>query len=350
MGGVSGRLADGTSRPPRAARVSKSTGVPPLDQGHGGAALAEAAVRVALRLTDAVGQPAYAFLDLPEGHGGEGQTERPLAAAVAEEGITRRESDPALEGAGQERRGIEPLGQLEQQREPALGLRPPHALSHAAAEGGQERVAPPRVLAVRARLVTVEEPLAAEVVDGGLDERARMDVGQLLGHLEPLDQLGRGHDPAETETREEHLGKGAEVDHLPRDIRRLERHRRPLAVEERAVKAVLDDGQAVARGHVQQPGPRRRGRGGARRGGEGGARWDGARWAGSRGAGAPAARAASPGGPPTARRPPSAPAGAARRRRGRPAWREGKTAARWPRSRRGRAACARRDRSPVACR
>src|SRR3990172_2301517 len=119
MGGVSGRLADGTSRPPRAARVSKSTGVPPLDQGHGGAALAGAAVRVALRLTDAVGQPAYAFLDVPEGHGGEGQTERPLAAAVAEEGIARRESDPALEGARQKRRGLEAPRQAGQKGEDA---------------------------------------------------------------------------------------------------------------------------------------------------------------------------------------------------------------------------------------
>src|SRR6266545_4926503 len=205
MGGVSGRLAEGTSRPPRATRVSKSTRALPLDQRHGGTALPDAAVRMALCLADAVSEPADALLDLPERHGGEGQAERPLAAAVAEKRVARREGDPALESARQEHRGVEPLGKLEEQREAALGLRPRHALRHASAQGGQERVAPPRVLAQRARLVAVEEPLAAEVKDGGLDERARVDVGQLLGHLETLDQLGRGHDPSEAEAREEDL-------------------------------------------------------------------------------------------------------------------------------------------------
>src|SRR5882762_7788540 len=99
MGGVSGRLVEGTSRPPRATRVSKSTPDPPLDQRHGGAALAGAAVRMPLCLADAVPEPAHAFLDLPERHRGEGQPERPFPATVAEKRVARREGDPALESA-----------------------------------------------------------------------------------------------------------------------------------------------------------------------------------------------------------------------------------------------------------
>ena len=86
---------------------------------------------------------------------------------------------------------------------------------------------------------------------------ARVDVGELLGHLEPLHQLGRRDDPAQAQSREQDLGKGAEIDHEARGIERLERRGRALAVEERAVEAVLHDGQPVPGGEVEEPAPRR---------------------------------------------------------------------------------------------
>src|SRR5207249_1967230 len=79
------------------------------------------------------------------------------------------------------------------------------------------------------------------------------------------------------------------------------------------------------------------------------ARSDCAHSAGSREAWAPGARGAARDAPRRALRPPSAPATAGRRRPGRPAWPAGRTAARWPRSRRGPGACARPDRSPAGC-
>ena len=88
-----------------------------------------------------------------------------------------------------------------------------------------------------------------------------MDIGQLLGHVQTLDQLLRGHDPSETQSREQYLGEGAEIDDLPRGVRGLERRGRPLAVEERAVEPVLHDGKPVARGDVEQATTRRRGHG-----------------------------------------------------------------------------------------
>src|SRR6266536_6601493 len=185
MGGVRGRLAEATSRPPRATLVSKSMRDPPLYQRHGGPALAGAHVRVAPPLADGVGEAAHALLDLPERYRGEGQTQRTLASTVAVESRARRERHPALGGPRQEGGRIHAFGQFDEEREASLGLRPRHALGHAAAERGQERIAPARILAKRARLMPVEQPLTAEVIDGGLDQRARVDIRELLGHLEP---------------------------------------------------------------------------------------------------------------------------------------------------------------------
>src|SRR3984893_8162525 len=137
MGGVSGRLAEATSRPRRPTRVSKPMPAPPLHQRHRGPALASARVGVAPRLAYGVREAPDAFFDLPERRGGEGQSQRALASAVAVEGRTRREGDPALDGPRQERGGVQPLGQLEQQREPALRLRPPPALAPAGAALGR---------------------------------------------------------------------------------------------------------------------------------------------------------------------------------------------------------------------
>src|SRR6266511_5507740 len=102
MGGVSGRLAEATSRPPRATRVSKSMRDFLLDQRHGGPALAGAHVRMAPALADGVGEAAHTLLDLPERHRREGQTQRALASTVAVEGRARGERHPALDGPRQE--------------------------------------------------------------------------------------------------------------------------------------------------------------------------------------------------------------------------------------------------------
>src|SRR4029434_5062387 len=89
---------------------------------------------------------------------------------------------------------------------------PPRAACTVRAQAGEQRLPPPAVLLERAGLMPVEEPALAEVVHGGLNERARVDVRQLLGRLEALDQLGGRHDPAQTQAREEDLGERAHVD------------------------------------------------------------------------------------------------------------------------------------------
>ena len=96
---------------------------------------------------------------------------------------------------------------------------------HPALERGEQRIAPSPVLAQHAHLVAIEQALATEVIHRGLDERARVDVGQVLGHLEPIDQLGRRHDPAETQSREQDLREGPDVDDEPRAVERLQRRR-----------------------------------------------------------------------------------------------------------------------------
>ncbi len=102
----------------------------------------------------------------------------------------------------------------------------------------------------------VEQALPAEMVDRGLDQRARVDVGQVLGDFQPVDQLRGGHDPAEAQPGEQDLGERPDIDDEARDVERLERSGRLRAEEQASVEAVLHDRQPMPRRHLEEPLPR----------------------------------------------------------------------------------------------
>src|SRR2546427_625662 len=127
------------------------------------------------------------------------RAQRAPAAAVHEERRARRERDAALDRRRQDLGAVEPGRQREEEGEAALRFGPRHLGRHAALEGREEERTPPCVFARHAGRVTVEEPALTEPVDRGLDERARVEGGELLGRLEALEDRGRCHDPAEAE-------------------------------------------------------------------------------------------------------------------------------------------------------
>ena len=123
----------------------------------------------------------------------------------------------------------------------------------------EERGAAAVVLPGDPRDVAVQQAPLAEPVHGRLDERARPEIGELLGRAEPLHDGRRRHEPPEPEPREEDLGERADVEDEPVPVQRAKRKRPPVAVVEAAVEAVLDDRDMVPRRDVQHP-PRRFGR------------------------------------------------------------------------------------------
>src|SRR5206468_6478405 len=164
------------------------------------------------RRLDRLAEPPDSLVDPPGRHGRKRQPQRARAGAVHEERRARRERDAVLDGRRQELRGVEPGRQREEKRESPLWLRPRHLGRHAAPEGREQERAPPRVFARHPRRVAVEEPPLAEPVDRRLDERARVEVGELLGRLEPLEDRPGADDPPEAQPREEDLREGADVE------------------------------------------------------------------------------------------------------------------------------------------
>src|SRR5437867_8836355 len=147
------------------------------------------------RRLDRLAEPPDPLVDPPGRHGRKRQPQRARAGAVHEERRARRERDAVLDGRRQELGGVEPGRQREEERESPLWLRPRHLGRHAAPEGREQERAPPRVFARHPRRVAVEEPPLAEPVDRRLDERARVEVGELLGRLEPLEDRRGADDP-----------------------------------------------------------------------------------------------------------------------------------------------------------
>src|SRR5437867_2053975 len=209
--------------------------------------------RTLARGADHLAEPPYALVDLAGRHRRERQPQRALAAAVHPERRTRSVGHAALERARQQRARVEPRRQRHQQREAALGLGPRDLVRHAPLERAREGVAAPAILARDTRHVAIEQPPLAEPVHGRLQQRARVQVGQLLGGTQPLGQRRRRHQPAEPQPREQHLRERADVDHDAVAIERLERRRGPLTVIEAAVEAVLDHRHLMARRRRQQP-------------------------------------------------------------------------------------------------
>src|SRR5919197_42872 len=137
--------------------------------------------RTLARRADHLAEPPYPLVDLAGRHRREGQPQRALAAAVHPEGRAGSVGHAALERARQQRARVEARRQRHQQREAALGLGPRDLVRHAPLERARERVAAPAVLARDARDVTIEQPPLAEPVHRRLQQRARVQVGQLLG-------------------------------------------------------------------------------------------------------------------------------------------------------------------------
>src|SRR2546427_11994710 len=76
----------------------------------------------------------------------------------------------------------------------------------------EQQRAPPRVLARDARGVTLEQSPLAEPMDARLEERARVQVRELLGGGEPLHHGRRRQQPAQPEPGAQALREGADVD------------------------------------------------------------------------------------------------------------------------------------------
>src|SRR5262245_39770839 len=207
---------------------------------------------------DRLGESLDTVLDPPLRHRGERQPRRPVAAAVHEEARSGREADAAAQRSLQERGRITAGRQREQQRETPARFRPAHALRHVALERLEQRRPPPVVLPRDPSHVPVQEAPLAEAVHRRLDERARTQIGELLGRLQPLDHGRRRHEPAEPKAREQHLREGADVQDESVPIERPKRERSAFTVVEAPVKAILDDRHMMARRHVQHP-PRRLG-------------------------------------------------------------------------------------------
>ena len=82
-----------------------------------------------------------------------------------------------------------------------------------------------------------------------LVEHRRAEVGRLLGHDDPLDNVVLGDDPAEAEARDEGLGEGSHHDHAFRSHRIHRREGLPFETDV-LIRCILDDEQVVFAGHI----------------------------------------------------------------------------------------------------
>src|SRR5262245_30078876 len=212
-----------------------------------------------------LGEPSDTLIDPAPGHRREGQPQSLPAAAVYEEWRARRERAAALDRLRQQRARVDAGRQRDEQREAALRLGPGDLGWHAPAQRRQQQRATPRVLSRDTRRVAIEQLALTEPMHRRLDEGARVQVRELLGRLEPL-QNGPGPDePAQAQAREQDLRERADVDDDAAAVHRLERQGRRAAVVQATVEAVFDDRQLMARRRIQpRPGPLASGRGDGR--------------------------------------------------------------------------------------
>src|SRR5262249_42080537 len=197
--------------------------------------------------------PSPSLADLARRHRRKRQPERPLAAAVDPKRRPRSVGHATLERARKQRAGVQTSGQRHQQRKATFRLGPRDVLGHPPLQRRDERIAAPPILPRDTRHVAVEQSPLTEAVDGGLQKRARVQIGQLLGGAEPLGQRRGRHEPAEAQARKQHFRERTDVDDDAIPIQRLQRGGRPLAVVQAAVEAVFDDGHLVSRRDRQQP-------------------------------------------------------------------------------------------------
>ncbi len=126
--------------------------------------------------------------------------------------------------------------------------------------GGQHHVASLAVDRAQLRDVTVEEAVTGDFIDDQLVKRAGMQVGQLFGLDQFVDQDRRGRDPAQTQARREDLGEAARRhDHpfeiigaAPRGIQADERGLHHAIEAQFAVGIVLDERDLLGSQRVNQ--------------------------------------------------------------------------------------------------
>src|SRR3990170_5804700 len=146
-----------------------------LDDRHTGRVEEPRPGRPLLLAPDRLGEPPNALVDAAPGHRGKREPQGLLPAPVDEEGRPRREGDAALHGERQQRAGIEPGRERQEERESAHRLGPRHAVGHAPAESHEEGRPAPPVLGGQAGEVAVQKAPLAEPMHRRLDERARVE-------------------------------------------------------------------------------------------------------------------------------------------------------------------------------
>ena len=95
------------------------------------------------------------------------------------------------------------------------------------------------------RDVAVEEAILDHLIHHHLRQLRGVQIGRLLGQFQSAQQRQRCHHVAEADTRRQHLGERAHVNHAIR-VHRHHLRRRSAAIAERAVRIVLDQRQAEA--------------------------------------------------------------------------------------------------------
>src|SRR5262245_9675805 len=210
--------------------------------------VAEPAARGFYRL----GQPPDTLIDPAGRHRRERQPQGLPATAVHEERRTGGERDAALDRLRQERTCVHSGRQRDQQREAAVRLGPGDLGRHAPPQRRQQERATARVLRGDAGRVAVEELALAEPVHRRLDEGTRVQVGQLLGSLEPLEDGTGPDEPAQAQAREQDLRERADVDDDSAAVDRFERQGRRATVVEAAVEPVLYDRHLMAGRRLQE--------------------------------------------------------------------------------------------------
>src|SRR5262249_7855424 len=138
------------------------------------------------------------------------------------------------------------LRERDPDEEPALGAAPPTPRGEAALERAQHVVAPRPVLEPHALEVRREPALLEERDEGGLQERARAAVLDLLERFEGGEDGGGCRAPADAQAGEELLREGADVEHVPAAVERMQR-RHVLPLEPQVpCPVVLHDDAPVA--------------------------------------------------------------------------------------------------------
>src|SRR5437667_655281 len=235
--------------------VGSPGGRAPSHDRHGRALALHPGRRAAAAVADRVRQPPDAFVDPGRRHRRKREPERPFAPLLHEERRPRREGHAPRHRAREQGGRVQPLGQREQQREASPRFRPADVPRHPARERLEQAPLAAPVLVGDPGQMPLEQPALAEVIDRGLDQGARLQVRELLGRLQPLEQRARRHEPAEPQPGEQDLRERPDVDHESAPVQRPERRRGTGVVVQAAVETVLDDRHAPTRADLQEPPP-----------------------------------------------------------------------------------------------